>query len=301
MSAIAESTNRLDRPVDDARDHVLGSSNAPITLVEYGSYDCPHCRAANDRITEVRNQFGERLKYVFRHRPVTGSEIARRAAELVEHARTPDQFWHAHVTLMTRSAALSEQDLQAVAADLSIAAEASPNERATEAKARVDADVESARSSGVRFTPTFFINGRRYDGPWDESSFTDAMLGSFGHRVRTAALTFASWAPSAGLLLLLASIVSISITNSPLGPAFAAFWHTQAGLDFGGGQFHLSLLEWVDDALLTIFFLVVGLEIKREFTNGHLATRRSAALPVAAALGGMAVPVGQGRIARSAN
>ena len=100
MSAIAESTNRLDRPVDDARDHVLGSSNAPITLVEYGSYDCPHCRAANDRITEVRNQFGERLKYVFRHRPVTGSEIARRAAELVEHARTPDQFWHAHVTLM---------------------------------------------------------------------------------------------------------------------------------------------------------------------------------------------------------
>src|SRR5690606_41789321 len=59
----------------------------------------------------------------------------------------------------------------------------------------------SARASGVRFTPTFFINGVRYDGPWDESSFTDAMLGSFGHRVRTAALTFASWAPSAGLLL----------------------------------------------------------------------------------------------------
>jgi len=89
--------HRLDRPVDQQRDHVLGSAGAPITLVEYGSYACPHCRAANARITEVRNQLGDRLRYVFRHRPLTGSEIARRAGALVELARTPEQFWKAHV------------------------------------------------------------------------------------------------------------------------------------------------------------------------------------------------------------
>jgi len=61
-------SNRLDRPVEPARDHVVGAPLAEITLVEYGSYDCPHCRAANARITEVREQLGERVRYVFRHR-----------------------------------------------------------------------------------------------------------------------------------------------------------------------------------------------------------------------------------------
>jgi NhaA family Na+:H+ antiporter len=285
-------SNRLDRPVDSSRDHVVGAERAQITLVEYGSYDCPHCRAANDRISEVRNQLGDRVRYVFRHRPISNSELARRAADLIEQAETPDEFWSAHVTLMTRSRTLTEDDLRAVADDLRLAER--PREVAVvaeqDAVRRVDADVASSHASGVRFTPTFFINGMRYDGPWDEASFTDAMLGSLGHRVRTAALGFASWAPSAGIMLLLATVIAIVTMNSPAGPAFEHFWHTQIGLSFGDAAFRMSLLHWVNDALLTVFFLVVGLEIKREFTVGHLATRRSAALPIAAAIGGMAVP-----------
>lgn len=285
-------TNRLDRPADDVRDHILGPKNAPITLVEYGSYACPHCRAANERITEVRGQLGDRLRYVFRHRPLVGNDLARRAAELSESAANHEQFWDAHVTLMSRSNALTEDDLRAVAETLGRTQLDTETARAIAERAgkRVDLDIESARASGVRFTPTFFINGRRYDGPWDESSFTDAMLGSLGHRVRTAALTFASWAPSAGVSLLLASILAVALVNSRLGPDFEAFWHTDFGFAFGGSGFRMSLLDWVDDALLTIFFLVVGLEIKREFTVGHLASRRAAALPIAAAIGGMVVP-----------
>jgi NhaA family Na+:H+ antiporter len=285
-------SNRLDRPVDETRDHILGPSTAPITLVEYGSYDCPHCRAANERIIEVRSEFGERLRYVFRHRPITGSDIAKRAAELVEYATTPETFWDAHVSLMTRSRTLTEDDLRAVAEQLHIPVEdeAAAQERAERARARVEEDMASARASGVRFTPTFFINSRRYDGPWDTGSFTDAMLGSLGHRVRTAALGFASWAPSTGILLLLASIVSILIVNSPAGREFEQFWHTDLGLNFGSLVYPMSLLHWVNDALLTIFFFVVGLEIKREFTVGTLAGWKQAALPIAAAIGGMGFP-----------
>jgi Na+:H+ antiporter, NhaA family len=285
-------SNRLDRPVDSSRDHAVGAERAQIMLVEYGSYDCPHCRAANERITEVRDQLGERVRYVFRHRPISNSEIARRAAELVEQAETPDEFWSAHVTLMTRSRTLTEDDLRAVADDLRLADRPQEIAAAAERDAtlRVDADVASSHASGVRFTPTFFINGMRYDGPWDEASFTDAMLGSLGHRVRTAALGFASWAPSTGVMLLLATLIAIFVTNSPAGAAFEDFWHTMVGLSFGDAAFRMSLVHWVNDALLTVFFLVVGLEIKREFTIGHLATRRSAALPIAAAIGGMAVP-----------
>jgi Na+:H+ antiporter, NhaA family len=285
-------SNRLDRPVDPARDHVVGTGQAEITLVEYGSYDCPHCRAANARISEVRNQLGERVRYVFRHRPISNSAIARRAADLVEQAATPDEFWDAHVTLMTRSRTLNEDDLVAVAQELRLA-ERPPEiagRVANEAQARVDADVASSHASGVRFTPTFFINGQRYDGPWDEASFTDAMLGSLGFRVRTAALGFASWAPSTGVMLLLATLAAIVLTNSGAGAAFAEFWNTSLGVAFGKADFRMPLVAWINDALLTVFFLVVGLEIKREFTVGHLATKRSAALPIAAAIGGMVVP-----------
>lgn len=284
--------NTLDRPVDPAYDHVLGPDDAEITLVEYGSYACPHCRAANERIAQVRDELGDRVRYVFRQRPMTGSDIALRAAQLAECAGDSRRFWQAHVELMTRSPSLTEDDLQAVRQALGLERDDPHQAEAARqrAAARVQGDMDSARASGVRVTPTFFINGRRYDGPWDESSFTDAMLGSLGHRVRAAALDFASWAPSTGLLLLLASLLAVVLTNLPVGAAFAQFWETPLGIGFGDVAFDMSLHHWVNDGLLSVFFLVVGLEIKREFTVGHLASRRQAALPIAAAIGGMAVP-----------
>lgn len=285
-------TGRLARPVDLNRDHVLGPRDAQITLVEYGSYACPHCRSANEPIAAVRDRFGDRMRYVFRHRPLTGSDIARRAAELAERADDPEHFWNAHIELMTRSGILTEDDLDAVARDLGLIHEdpAHGAEAAANARERVEADEASARASDVQLTPTFFINGRRYDGPWDEVSLSDAILNTLGHRVRTAALDFASWGPSAGVLLLLATVLAVIITNSPLGAGFQNFWQQEFGVALGSTSLQMSLLHWVNDGLLTIFFLVVGLEIKREFTVGHLAGRRSAALPIAAALGGMVVP-----------
>ncbi len=288
----AELSSRLDRPVRGAYDHTLGPPNAEITLVEYGSYACPHCRAANERIAAMRDRLGDRLRYVFRHYPLTGSDLARRAAELAEHADDDKRFWDAHVVLMTRSETLTEEDLIAVAQDLGVPPSNTDEAREADrrAKARVEADEKSARASNAIVTPTFFINGRRYDGPWDESSFSDAMFGALGHRLRGVALDFAGWAPSAGILLLIATILAVVLTNSSLGASFAALWEQYFGFSLGKAEFRMSFLHWVNDGLLTIFFLVVGLEIKREFTVGRLASLRSGALPVAAAIGGMVVP-----------
>jgi Na+:H+ antiporter, NhaA family len=80
---------RLDRPVDHETDHVLGAANAEIMLVEYGSYACPHCRAANERIAQARDQLGDHVRYAFRHRPLTDNTLAFRAAELAELSRRP--------------------------------------------------------------------------------------------------------------------------------------------------------------------------------------------------------------------
>ena len=100
---------------------------------------------------------------MFRQRPITGSDIARRAADIAESAPDGASFWDAHVKLMTRSATLTEDDLASVADEFGV------DEDTDQAPghARVEADIASARASGVHVTPTFFINGRRYDGPWD--------------------------------------------------------------------------------------------------------------------------------------
>ncbi len=280
----------LDRPVDETRDHILGSVDAGITLLEYGSYACSYCRAANESIAAVRDRFGDRMRYVFRQRPIPNNDLARRAAELAERT-DGDQFWETHVALMTRSETLTEDDLRAVATDLHVCQEdIETSEETRRAKERVAADEASAHASGALGTPTFFINNRRYDGPWDESSLSDAMAGTLEHRIRSAALDFASWGPSAGVLLLLTTLLALLLANSPLGSAFEAFWHQDFGFVLGDTGFQMSLRHWVNDGLLTLFFLVVGLEIKREFTVGHLASRRSAALPIAAAIGGMVAP-----------
>src|SRR5690606_14630563 len=98
------------------------------------------------------------------------------------------------------------------------------------------------------------------------------------------------WAPSTGLLLLVMTIVAVIISNTAAGEAFLAFWEMPATIGLGTTALSMPLVDWVDEGLLTIFFLVVGLEIKRELTVGRLATPRAAAFPIAAATGGMILP-----------
>jgi NhaA family Na+:H+ antiporter len=281
----------LSPPVDLKRDHVLGPANAEMTLVEYGSYACPRCHAVHEVVGQLRNRFGDRMRYVFRHLPLAGSAAAVHAAELAEYAaETSGQFWEAHEALMARGPALSDGDLEQIALELRLPPLANREPPFGASQARVRDDVEGARSSGVRVAPTFFINGRRYTGPWDASALADAMLGSLGHRVQAAAFEFVRWGPASGLLLTLATLMALVLSNSPMRSGFQAIWDTTAAFRWGPSTLALSVLDWVNHGLLTIFFVVVGLEIKREFTVGHLTSIRSGALPVIAALGGIILP-----------
>jgi len=281
----------LDPPVDLTRDHVLGPPDAELTLVEYGSYSCPHCHAVHDVIERLRIRFGDRLRYVFRHKPLPGVDDAVRAAELTEYADlTTGRFWEVHEALMERGPLFAEGDFERIAKDFRLPSGPEYGPQAQAARARVQEDEASALRSGVRATPTFFINNRRYTGTWDESSLADALLAPLGHRIQTAAFQFIRWGPASGLLLLLATVLAVLLSNSPLGPAFLRLWERPAGFQLGGRDFIHPLLHWVNHGLLTVFFFVVGIEIKREFTVGHLASLRSGALPVLASLGGIALP-----------
>jgi NhaA family Na+:H+ antiporter len=281
----------LDPPVDLARDHVLGPPDAELTLVEYGSYACPRCHAVHDVVEALRNRFGDRMRYVFRHLPIDGSDDAVRAAELAEYAaETTGKFWEVHEALMERGPAFAADDFGQIAREFRLPDGAAHGPALAAARTRVVEDAASAQRSGTRVTPTFFINGRRYAGTWDESSLADAMLGSLGHRIQAAAFQFVRWGPSSGLLLGLATVLALLLSNSPLRSAFQSWWETTVAFQWGASPIALSLLDWVNHGLLTIFFIVVGLEIKREFTVGHLSSFRSGALPVIAAIGGIVLP-----------
>jgi NhaA family Na+:H+ antiporter len=284
--------NVLDPPVDVGRDHVLGPPEAEMTLVQYGSYADFRCRAVHAVVEGLRNRFGDRMRYVFRHLPIDGKKDALRAAEVAECvAASTGKFWEVHEAFMERGPTLTSADIDEAEQSHNLDEDAAAvDPRAAAARDRVREDVESAHRSGATEAPAFFINGRRYTGTWDESSLADAMLAPLGHRIQAAAFKFVSWGPSSGLLLGLATLLAIVLSNSPLGPAFAAFWEKPLGLLWGSTTFSHSLLHWVNHGLLTVFFFVVGLEIKREFTVGHLATFRSGALPVIAALGGIVLP-----------
>jgi NhaA family Na+:H+ antiporter len=282
---------KLDLPVDLDHDHIVGPPDAELTLVEYGSYACGHCHEVHEVIGRLWRRFGERMRYVFRHLPLDDNEDALRAAELAEYAaETTGQFWKVHQTLMRRGPRFAPGDFEQIAREFDLPNVATHETALHTAQQRVREDIESAQRSGARVTPTFFINGRRYVGAWDESSLADAMLAPLGHRIQTAAFQFVRWGPSSGLLLGLATLLALVLSNLSVGAAFQSWWNTRLGFQWGGSTFALTLLDWVNHGLLTIFFIVVGLEIKREFTVGHLATFRSGALPVIAALGGIVLP-----------
>jgi NhaA family Na+:H+ antiporter len=287
-----DTTNRIDRLVDPSRDHILGNQEAEMTLVEYGSYACPSCQEAHNIVINLRDRFGDQLRYVFRHKPLPDNKIAEKAALLAEYAGDfYGKFWEVHDALMKRGTSLDKEDFDIITDEFDL-----PNidqvnfSNLTVAYKHVQEDIIDAKNSDVILTPTFFINDRRYEGPWDESSLSEALIGSLGHRFHTATLDFVRWGPSAGVLLLIMSLVAIILTNSFIGSAYIDFWNTPLGLTVDTNTHTLTLREWVNNGLLSLFFLVVGLEIKLEFTIGRLSTRQTAALPIAASFGGVIAP-----------
>ena len=170
------SSPRLTLPVTD-RDHVLGLPEALVTLVEYGDYECLHCGSAYPIVEEIRQEVGDQLRFVFRNFPLTQShEHAEMAAESAEAAAAQERFWEMHRTLFTHQSELDTSNLLQYANRLGMDTEQFRRALTTHAfRDRVHEDFMSGVRSGVNGTPTFFINGARYDGPVDVSSLSIAV------------------------------------------------------------------------------------------------------------------------------
>ena len=173
-------------------DHIRGPSDAPITLVEYGDYACLHCGDAHRLLQQILEEVGDDVRFVFRNFPTGESHphavAAAEAAESVAVRGGDEAFWAMHDLLYENQDALQHDDLIEYAAAAGVDPIAVADDLATHSRSdRVRRDFHSGVRSGVTQTPTFFVNGRRFDGDWtDPSALADALHeGTPGHTFMT--------------------------------------------------------------------------------------------------------------------
>jgi Na+/H+ antiporter NhaA len=172
----AEVVTDLVVPVDDARDHIRGPDKAPVTVVEYGDFECPYCGLAEPAVRELLRDFGD-VRYVWRHLPLTDVHPhAQLAAEATEAAAKQGAFWDLHDLLLEHQGALTARDLIGYASSIGLDTERfTADLRKHAGAARVAEDTDSADLSGVSGTPTFFVNGMRHYGAYDIENLSKAV------------------------------------------------------------------------------------------------------------------------------
>ena len=166
----------LANPVTE-RDHLRGPASASLELVQYGDYACPYCTEVYPIIEHLLNERAEEIRFAYRHFPTASPSRSRKAAEAAEAAGAQGAFWEMHERLSRESGAtLDEERLTELAEDLDLDLDRFRSEMEKHVHYdRLEEDMESARAGDVRGTPTFFINGKRYDGALSKEALTDML------------------------------------------------------------------------------------------------------------------------------
>ncbi len=188
LAGTAEDILDLSEDVNPERDHIRGPENALVTLVEYGDFECPYCGKAEGAIRELLASFGDDVRYVWRHLPLSDVHPdAQLAAEASEAASAQGDFWGMHDILLGHQGELKPSHLSDYAEQLGLDGDRIREElRRRVYEPRISEDVASADESGVSGTPTFFVNGRRHYGAYDISTLTETVR-SAGNRARITA------------------------------------------------------------------------------------------------------------------
>jgi len=285
----------LQHPIDPRRDHIRGNpaASGAVSAVFYADYLCPYCRRLRPVMLQLRDFFGDRLVYVFRHFP---NEKAHPGATFIaratEAAAKQGRFWELHDWLFDNPPPTEQQTPRPCAFAWSRhgALPARPRERRYAPPGGGGQETRARKKTVSPGTPTIFMDGLRYDGAWEFYSMREALEQPVAARVQRSARAFASLPASGGIALLLAAVAALVCANSPLASAYHHFVNALLTIGEPGHLLSLSVGGWCSEGLLAIFFLLVGLDIRRELTSGSLTDPRAAILPVLAAIGGSLAP-----------
>ena len=271
---LAPAGHTLRRGVDRARDHVRGGAEpGAVSLILYADYLCPYCRRLVPVIRRLRQALGDRLAYVFRHAPNErahpGAEFLARAAEA---AGRQGRFWELHDWLYQQEPPLKQEDVLAFVRSLDLDMERFARDlESDEARRRVEEDLAEGRRSGVTGTPTVFIDAVRYDGAWDFHSLLEAAERPVAARVQRSARAFASLPASGGMVLLLAAAAALVCANTTLAPYYRMFIGSSFGIGPPERMLSMTVGAWFSEGLLAIFFLLVGLDIRRRALKNQMS------------------------------
>jgi Na+/H+ antiporter NhaA len=190
LVGIDEPPSDLYVDVDPGRDHIRGPIDGPVTVVEYGDFECPYCGLAEPVVRELLRDYAD-VRYVWRHLPLTDVHSHTQfTAEAAEAAALQGAFWEMHDLLLRNQDALEFDDLVRYAGEIGLDVERFANDlSAHTGAARVAEDVDSADLSGVSGTPTFFINGRRHYGAYDIDTLSAAVRAAGARAVLATAAT----------------------------------------------------------------------------------------------------------------
>ena len=177
MSRRKSENKKLSLPVSESRDHIQGPATAPVTLVEYGDYECPYCAQAYLITKEIQERLGDKLRFVFRNFPITKIRPhAYETALAAEAAAAQGKFWEMYNYLFKHGQEVTNDSLRRSAASLGLNLTKFDSEFYKRMYSNhIDEDIQSGNNSGVKGTPTFFINGELYDGSWDLDSLLGAL------------------------------------------------------------------------------------------------------------------------------
>lgn len=286
-------TGKLSRSLDQNRDPVHGNAQARIKLIWYADYSArisPTVLAIMPRVFERCGP--ENIALTIRQLPSlhrAPESVTAACAAIAAHRQ--DRFFAMHDALSAHDGRFDEAAVGNLARALNLDMKRfSEDLTSPETLARIKEDRVDAERVGGAMTPLLFIDNQLYEGAWDEETLFEALEKPLGVRLGTAGSAFFNWAASAGLVLVLATLAALLVANLGGHAEYEHIRETPLGLSFGERSFVLPLEAWINDGLMALFFLLVGIEIKREIIDGELSDLSRAALPVFGALGGMIAP-----------
>lgn len=262
-----------------------------IELVAYRNLKQKISVEASASLRESLKDYGEQLQFSYKYAPdikkdpttllaakaILAAENQNKGEELYQHLNGKNRFTKEKIFALAQQLGLEM-----------VSFEEAYNSK--ELELTVHEHIEDAKKSGLHVLPGITIDGIAYNGAWDNKSLFKAIDKRGAKRAHVAMERFFEWGASAAIVLIVATIAALLLVNIGFSDLYEGWRHTPFGFLLGENSFSLSTEVWINDFLMAIFFLLIGLEIKKEILDGELSDAKSAAMPVIGAVGGMLIP-----------
>jgi len=263
-----------------------------VLLVGYRDFKKKLSEDAVQSIQESLNEYGDSVKIEFKYYPDIETKpsvfYAAKAVIAAEKQAKSDEIYMALAGIKSEySESIILKTVQNHGLDMDRFKEDYASE---EVETRLRDDIKAAKKSGINVFPGITINGEPYLGAWDGYALKEAIKKRGARRIQLAIESFFSWGASGAMVLIVATIAALIVVNSGYHQLYEHWLELKVGFKFATFEFIQSREVWVNDFFMAIFFLVIGLEIKKEVIDGELSDMKKAAMPVIGAIGGMLVP-----------